>query len=238
MAARGDRATHLAVVIPAYRAAATIGPVITEVRRTVPAAHIIVVDDGSDDGTAAVARDAGARVRSFTSNRGKGAALAAGLAEAAEAPVIVTLDADGQHDAAAIPRLVAPVRDGAADLVLGARPRTSAMPPGRRFNNWLSASLVSRVAGYPVPDAQTGFRACARAVTRHVRPDERRYDYELAFLLGALAAGFRVASVPVRTIYDGAASHFRAVSDTWRMAAVFARYGRAIMRGARGQGTQ
>jgi hypothetical protein len=107
------------------------------------------------------------------------------------------------------------------------------MPPGRRFNNWLSAALVSRVAGYRVPDAQTGFRAFTRSVALRVQPPQRHYDYELAFLLGALAAGFRVGSVPVATIYDGAPSHFRAVTDTWRLARVFARHGGRILRGGR-----
>ena len=72
-------------------------------------------------------------------------------------------------------------------------------------------------------------------IDRHdleVRPAETRYDYELAFLLGALTAGFRVASVAVPTIYEGRPSHFRALGDTWRLARVFGRYGGHIVRGA------
>lgn len=223
---------HLAVVLPAFEAAATIPGVIAGVRRAVPAAHLIVVDDGSTDATATVAGDATAL--RLAANRGKGAALAAGIARALRdgADWIVTIDADAQHPAAEIPRLLAPVCAGDADLVLGARPRSGAMPLSRRATNWLSSVLVSRVAGHAIPDAQTGFRAMRRAVAERVRPGETRYDYELAFLLGALTAGFRVAAVAVPTVYAAERSHFRALGDTWRLARVFARHGGRILRGA------
>ena len=192
-----------------------------------------VVDDGSTDGTGDVGRSTGAEVVRLAAHRGKGAALAAGIARGLTdgARVFTTLDADGQHDPASLPCLLEPITAGAADLVLGARPRIAAMPAGRRFNNWLSSALATRVGRVPVPDAQTGFRAFRRAVAEAVRPRETRYDYELAFLLGALAAGYRVRSVPVPTIYDGAPSHFRPLADTWRLARVFARYSGMILMG-------
>ena len=233
MAGLGEAGVALAVVIPAYRAATTVGAVVAGVGGVAPRARIYVVDDGSADATGAAAAAAGAMVLQLPVHRGKGAALAAGVGRAVTdgAGVIVTLDADGQHAAAELPRLAGPVTTGAVDVALGARARTRAMPVGRRFNNWLSAALVSRAAGYPVADAQTGFRAFARRVAERVRPSQWHYDYELAFLLGALAAGFRVGSVPVTTIYDGAPSHFNAVTDTWRMVRVFARHGGRILRG-------
>lgn len=234
MAGPADRAGPVAVVVPAYRAAATIADVIARARRAAPEAALYVVDDGSPDGTGAAAAGAGARVVGHTRNRGKGAALATGIRRAVEdgADVVVTLDADRQHPPEEIPRLVAPVRDGDADLVLGARARAGPMPFGRRCSNWLSAALASRLARDSVADAQTGFRAFSRAVATAVQPGERRYDYETAFLLGALAAGFRVRSVPIPTIYDGAPSHFRPWGDTWRLARVFLRYRRAILHGS------
>jgi hypothetical protein len=105
------------------------------------------------------------------------------------------------------------------------------MPAGRRVTNWVSAALASRVGGTAIPDAQTGFRAFTRRVAQAVQPTERRYDYEAAFLLGALAAGFRIGSVPIPTIYAGGRSHFRAWADGWRVARVFARYGRGMLAG-------
>ncbi|MGH7567477.1 MAG: glycosyltransferase family 2 protein [Gemmatimonadales bacterium] len=231
----GHAELRLAVVIPAFQAAATVGGVVVAARRAAPGARVYVVDDGSTDCTGGASQAAGATVVSHPRNRGKGVALATGIARALTdgAEVVVTLDADGQHPPDAIARLAAPVAAGEADLVLGARARTGAMPLGRRCTNWLSAALASRVGRQAVPDAQTGFRAFRRRVAETIRPAERRYDYEAAFLLAVLAAGFRVRSVPVPTIYDGTASHFRHWGDTWRLARVFARYGPQILFGAR-----
>jgi len=156
-------------------------------------------------------------------NRGKGAALRDGIREATarDAGVLVTIDADGQHPPEDIPRLLRPIAEGRADLVLGARKRDHVMPISRRFTNWLSATLASRIGGQPVSDAQTGFRAFTRAVAERVQPAGDRYEYEANFLLDALRAGFRLVSVDVPTIY-GAPSHFRPWGDTWRMARAFA----------------
>jgi glycosyltransferase involved in cell wall biosynthesis len=222
---------RVAVVIPAYQAAATVAAVVTSARTVAP---VYLVDDGSMDGTGDAGRRAGSTVLTHAANRGKGAALATGVAAAlaAGAEVIVTLDADGQHPPAEIPRLLAPIGAGHADLVLGARQRNGAMPLPRRLTNWLSARLATRIAGQGVSDAQTGFRAFTRAVAERVHPAGDGYDYETAFLLDACAAGYRVACVAIPTIYAGAASHFRPWVDTWRVARVFARYARRILAGA------
>lgn len=222
-----------AVVIPAYEAAETLRAVLAGVRAALPDAVLIVVDDGSRDATARAA--AGAQVLRHDRNLGKGAALRTGIAAAVAggAQVIVTLDADGQHPPSEAQRLLATVRLGAADLVLGARARRGSMPLSRRVSNWLSSVLASRAVGTSVPDAQTGFRAFTRAVALAVQPSEARYEWELAFLLGAAAAGFRIASVPVSTVYEGARSHFGYVGDTVRVARVFARHARRIVVGGR-----
>ena len=233
MPGRADRA--VAVVIPAYQAAATIAAIVSRTSHAVPGATLYVVDDGSSDGTRDEGRATGATVLVHPRNRGKGAALATGIgaALAGGAGVIITLDADGQHRPEEILRLAAPVLGGEADLVLGARVRTGAMPWARRCSNWLSAALASRIGGVAVPDAQTGFRALSRRAAQTVRPGEQGYDFETAFLLAALAQSLRVRFVPVSTVYEGRPSHFRHWADTWRQARVFARYGRAIIFGAR-----
>ncbi|HEY6157789.1 MAG TPA: glycosyltransferase family 2 protein [Gemmatimonadales bacterium] len=226
---------EVAVVVPAYHVAATIRDVVVRIRRAVPDANVYVVDDGSTDGTGAAAREQGAVVLVHRHNHGKGAALRTGIERALAdgARVIVTIDGDGQHPPEEIPRLVAPVRGGEADLVLGARSRSGTMPLGRRCTNWLSAALASRVGGVRVPDAQTGFRAIARSPAEAIRPAEHGYDFETAFLLAALAQGVRVRSVRVPTLYQGQESHFRGWADTWRQVRVFTRYGRQIIFGAR-----
>ena len=229
---------RVAVIVPAYQVAATIRDVVVRIRHAVPDANMYVVDDGSTDGTGAAAREQGAVVLVHRHNHGKGAALRTGIerALADRSPVIVTIDADGQHAPEDIPRLVAPVQSGDADLVLGARARSGTMPLARRCTNWLSAALASRVGGVRVPDAQTGFRAIARPLAEAIRPAEHGYDFETAFLLAALAQGVRVRSVRVPTVYQrrgSGGSHFRHWADTWRQARVFTRYGRQIIFGAR-----
>lgn len=223
----------VAVIIPAFQAVATIREIITRTHGTIPTAVITVVDDGSEDGTGDEGRGAGALVLTHPRNRGKGAALRSGIAWACEtgADVIVTLDADGQHAPADIPRLLTPIGEKRADLVLGARARTAMMPVSRRLTNWISATLASRIGGQAVTDAQTGFRAFTRQVAERVRPEGDRYEFEANFLLDSLRAGFQVASVEVPTVY-GPRSHFRSWSDTWRMARAFARHAGRIVLGA------
>jgi hypothetical protein len=226
---RAADADRIAVIVPAYQAAASVAGVVAGTRAALPAAAVYVVDDGSTDGTGAAAAAAGAVVLRLPRNRGKGAALAGGIARALAdgATVLTTLDADGQHPPDALPRLLAPLRGGEADLVLGARTRSGAMPLRRRFTNWISSRLASRIGATPVPDAQTGLRAFSDRLARAVQPaigSYRRYDYEAAFLLAALRGGYGVRSVEIPTIYDGARSHFRGWTDSWRVARVFARY--------------
>ncbi|MGH7537153.1 MAG: glycosyltransferase family 2 protein [Gemmatimonadales bacterium] len=224
-----EPANRLAVLVPAFQAAATVGTVVAAARQALPHATVYVIDDGSTDATASAAAQAGAVVLAHPDNRGKGAALATGVARALAdgAETIGTLDADGQHPPEALPRLLAPVLRGDADLVLGARARTAAMPRGRRFTNWLSAMMASRIGAVRVPDAQTGFRVFSRRVAIGLQPlvsPYVRYDYEAAFLLAALRAGYGVLSVEIPTIYPGVPSHFRGWGDSWRLVRVFARY--------------
>ena len=228
------RGPEVALVIPAFQAARTLPDVLARARRAVPGAQLLVVDDGSDDDTAGIAHACGAAVASHEHNLGKGRALATGLAgaEALGVPYVVTLDADGQHPPEEIPMLLAPLVADRADLVVGARRRDgSAMPPGRRFTNWLSSTLVSRAVGASVPDSQSGFRAMRAAVVATVRPAGRRYEFETEFLFLAAEHGFRITAVHVPTVYGGERSHFRYVADTLRLAGVFARHWRRILAG-------
>ena len=208
---------RVACVIPAYRAAHTLPRVLQEVRIALPAARVIVVDDGSPDATAAVAKDLADWTIRLTVNRGKGAALRAGFEEAlrSDEGVVVTIDADGQHDPGYAPALLEAL-DG-FDIVIGERERAgSSMPLRRRMTNAMASIAIARVAGVRLQDTQSGFRAIRRRVLERVRGQGDRYEFETDFLIRAMHAGFRVRNAIVPTVY-GSVSHFRGVSDAARI---------------------
>ena len=218
---------RIACVIPALNAAPTVGDVISGLRVSLHAPLVIVVDDGSSDDTGAVAQtNADVTVR-FRRNRGKGAALRAGFRVAVHegADVVVTIDADGQHDPRFAPALVQTV--GGADLVIGARDRrSSTMPPGRRLTNRLSAAAVAKCIRREVADAQSGFRAMRAQVAANVKPRGNRYEFETELLILAAHAGYRIAFVPIPTIYTTQVpSQFRAIRDSVRIVGTLWRFG-------------
>jgi glycosyltransferase involved in cell wall biosynthesis len=204
-------------VIPAFQAAATLGAVAAELRRALPSALLVAVDDGSRDRTADEAARCCDVVVLGGRNRGKGAALRLGIARALDmgADVVVTIDADGQHDPAAASALTAALHS--ADVAIGVRTRGgSSMPLPRRLTNGASALAMSLCAGTSLKDPQSGYRAFRRAVLERVSGEGDGYEYETYLLLKCCRAGFRVAEVPVATLY-GPASHFRPVRDTSRV---------------------
>ncbi|AHL23104.1 glycosyltransferase family 2 protein [Thermococcus nautili] len=200
----------LAVTIPAYNEEKTIPNVIREIRELKPDdfegkiddIKIIVVNDGSKDNTARVAKEAGADiVVSFRRNRGLARAFRQGIETALEigADIIVNIDADGQYNAKEIPKLVKPILDGKADIVLGSRFKgwIEYMPMQKRIGNKI-ATWVTRIAsGFPTSDAQTGFRAFSRdaAMRLHVLAD---YTYVQETIIQANHYGLKIVEVPVQ----------------------------------------
>ena len=132
----------VAALVPAYQAAAHLGEVLLGLAALPEPPHVLVVDDGSRDATAEVARQYGVQVHSFAANRGKGHALLAGFELLRDFDAVVTLDADGQHLPACLSAFVAAAEAG-ADLVLGTREITPDMPPARRFANRFSSAWCS-----------------------------------------------------------------------------------------------
>ena len=156
----------------------------------------IVVDNGSTDGSAGVARAAGALVVEEP-RRGFGAACAAGLA-VADAPIVAFCDADASLDPAALPAVVAPVAAGDADLVLGARRPTTrgALPPHARGANRYLARRLRRATGAPLTDLGP-MRAAGRGALADLGIADRRFGWPLEMVLRAGRAGWRIAEVPV-----------------------------------------
>jgi glycosyltransferase involved in cell wall biosynthesis len=204
----------IVALIPGYNEAPRIGAVVAAARMHLP---VIVVDDGSTDGTAARAREAGATVVEQRPNQGKGAALRAGFRDALAtgADAILTLDADGQHDPAEIPRFLAAWSadaGGPPDLVIGQR-NFRAMPPIRRLSNELGGRAFSWAVGRPIPDNQSGFRLVSRRLAEAtLASDEPGFAFEVEQITTCIRMGGTIAWVPIRTIYAGAPSHIRPVA--------------------------
>ncbi|MCE9615148.1 MAG: glycosyltransferase family 2 protein [Lentisphaerae bacterium] len=222
------------VLIPAYREEGRIGRVVAAIA---PHAPVLVVDDGSPDGTAEEARRAGAVVIRHTVNQGKGAALQTGLRHAAEQGVdfVVTMDGDGQHDPADLPGFLRARQDEHADVIVGSRmgdPR--GMPFVRRMTNRFMSWLLSREMGQRVPDTQSGYRLYARSTWPHLRTEQSGFAAESAVLLNLAAQGLTIGSVPIRVIYGDEKSKIRPGRDTVRFFRMLRDHRRQVRDGARG----
>jgi glycosyltransferase involved in cell wall biosynthesis len=213
---------RIAALIPAYQAAAQLGDVLLRVAALRPTPEILVVDDGSRDGTGEVARQHGVRVLHFAGNRGKGHALLAGFDALADFDGVVTLDADGQHPPEHLPDFVRAAEAG-ADLVLGRRSRSGAMPIARRFANSFSSGWASALAGQQISDSQCGYRLYTRAVLERTPVTPGRYEVESEIAVRAARLGFRIAEVEIPTVYGDEKSQLRAFTDVPRIVGVLLR---------------
>lgn len=204
-------------MIPAYQARATIGGLVREIRsQGLPA---VVVDDASTDGTASEAEGAGAEVIRRPANGGKGVALREGMASVCRQGYdwIVTMDADGQHLASEIPRLLGEAASGQAGLILGNRMgQPQGMPLDRRVTNGFMSWLISRLVRQELPDTQCGFRAISRRLLESVTLATDRFEIESELVLKAARAGFSIRSVPVASVYRRQLSFIRPIRDTVR----------------------
>jgi glycosyltransferase involved in cell wall biosynthesis len=194
------------VVIPAYNEERSVASVVCSALAYLP---VMVVDDGSADDTARQARLAGAAVLSNRKNQGKGAALVAGFKQAVEQgyDFVITLDADGQHDPDEIPSFLQEYYASQPDLIIGKRD-FSLMPPVRRISNTLGARLFSWAAGKRIPDNQSGYRLISRRLLEVLcEPGESGFEFEMEMIVRCLLKAYKIAWVPIRTIYGDEKSH-------------------------------
>jgi glycosyltransferase involved in cell wall biosynthesis len=187
--------------IPACDVERTIAKVVIHTARHVD--KVLVVDDGSRDDTALIAERVGAVVIRHERNLGKGAALRSCISRARRlrADILVTIDADGQHDAEEIPRLVAPILRGKADLVLGSRKDAKGVPAHRRFGGRLLDRATRVTANGAIVDAQSGFRAYSRKALDKLTAAESGMGADSEILMRASEAGLRITEVPISVSY-------------------------------------
>ncbi len=196
--------SRIAVIIPVKDEGATIGALLDGISEvSVPGhdLHPIVVDDGSTDATAAIARGRGAEVVAHPENRGLGAAVRTGLraAVASGAVAVAYLDADLEYSPGDIPKLLEPVLAGRAGYVLGSRFRggVRGMRLYRRAGNYAFTALLVLLTGTNLTDGQTGMRAFSREAAERAEI-VHDYNYAQVLTLDLLRKGFRLEEVPIR----------------------------------------
>lgn len=202
----------LSIVIPAKNEAAAIGKVVTAARESWPDAQLIVVDDGSSDATAEVAREAGATVVQHPESLGNGAAVKAG-ARVATGELIAFMDGDGQHDPSELGRMIEKLDEG-YHMVIGARDSGSHASMGRLFANGIYNAVASWLTGRPVLDLTSGFRvARADHFKEFLYLLPNGFSYPTTITMAFFRSGYPVCYLPIKAAERVGKSHIRPIRD-------------------------
>lgn len=217
----------ICVIVPAYNAGKTIAAVAEEALSS--GFPLLVVDDGSKDATVASIEHLPLNILTHRQNLGKGAALRTGFAWALMHGYegVVTIDADGQHDVAAIGQLAETAREKGFDILIASRfSQFEQMAGLRSFWNRFGVWCMRKRTGFEISDSQSGFRYYSARLLRGVELTSSGYDLEMEILMKAWRGGFMIGSLPIAArVADGrATSHYRPVRDTWNICMTFLKY--------------
>jgi glycosyltransferase involved in cell wall biosynthesis len=206
-------------ILPALNAAPFIGDVVAEIRRLHPHCRVLVVDDGSTDGTGKMARAAGAEVLTHEVNKGKGEALKTGYRWGHDEGIgwVFTMDSDGQHLPSEMQGFLNARDQGDLDVVVGSRmDRTAGMPWLRKKTNQFTSWVISRLAGQSIPDSQNGYRLYRTECLQGLKLTTSRYDSESEILVRLARRGYTIGHAPVTTVYGDEVSSINPFVDTGR----------------------
>jgi len=205
------------VIIPTYNEAREIGNLVKKIREQ--NLDVLVVDDGSWDNTSQLANNSGAKVLRNEINQGKGASLIKGFnyALTLDYDAIITMDGDGQHLPEDLPYFIRLAKYSDSDIFIGNRmQKTKNMPLVRLLTNRFMSWLISCVAKQKIPDTQCGFRLIKKEVLEKLNLRTRKYETESELLIRSSRLGFKIESVPIKTMYIGEKSQINPFIDTLR----------------------
>lgn len=198
----------ISVIIPVYNEEKNIGKVLNKIPSIVK--EVIVVDDGSTDKTAQLAKKNGAKVIIHKKNFGKGESLRSG-ASIAKGNILVFIDGDGQHDPTLIPKIVRPIINNEADFVIGNRfsKGYDGTPDHRKVSNRLTKFIMSLIIKNKMEDPLSGYRAIRKEIFNKLNLKKKKYEIEIEMINKALREKCRIKEVPIPIIYKNEKSNMR-----------------------------
>ena len=205
---------NIVVGIPAYNEEKNIASIIVKLKKI--ANTIIICDDGSTDATAEIAKELGAMVISHSKNQGYGAAIKTIFLEAKnkQVDVLITFDADGQHQIKDISKVLEPINLGNADVVIGSRflDDKTKIPTYRKIGVKIITQLTNITTGSNITDSQSGFRAYSKLALEKIIPTESGMGISTEILIKAQEKKLRITEVPIKILYEGDTSTHNPIS--------------------------
>ncbi len=210
------------IIIPAFNEEKNLNELLDDLKTFVNKERIIVVDDGSEDETSTIAKEAGVMVITHKTNLGKGEALKSGFINAGDFPWIMTMDGDLQHKPSDVSKFIERAEKENADIIIGSRMSgLKKMPFHRILYNKITSFLISVRIGQNVEDSQCGYRMIKRDVIKSISLKKKGFSYESEFLLKAGLKKFKIDSVNIETIYNNSKSSINPFLDTKNFILVF-----------------
>ncbi|MCX5669447.1 MAG: glycosyltransferase family 2 protein [Candidatus Omnitrophica bacterium] len=205
------------VIIPTYNESRAIADLINQITKL--GLEVIIIDDGSVDDTVKIATACGAKVLANLRNMGKGASLIKGYNFALQQgfDAVISMDGDGQHSCDDLLAFIQKARNSQSALIVGNRMgMTKGMPVLRMMTNFLISKFISLIVKQHIPDTQCGFRLAKKELLSRIDLSTSKYETESEVLIKAAHLGFKIESIPVKTIYSGEKSQINPFVDTLR----------------------